>query len=113
MENKFNIISDKVFALLKEDEYLTISFSSENTQFIRFSQSKIRQTGWVDDASLELELIHNNRTCSESFTLSGDIDADIESATIVLSNLRAEVVQLPEDPYIVHTQTDSILSLQK
>ncbi len=101
MENKFNIISDKVFALLKEDEYLTISFSSENTQFIRFSQSKIRQTGLVDDATLELELIHNNRTCGESFTLSGDTDADIQSATDILSNLRTEVVQLPEDPYIV------------
>jgi len=101
MENKFNIISDKVFELLNEDEYLTISFSSENTQFIRFSQSKIRQIGLVDDSSLELELIHNNRTCGESFTLSGDTDADIQSATNLLSNLRTEIVQLPEDPYIV------------
>ena len=101
MENKFNNISDKVFALLNEGEYLTLSFSSENTQFIRFSQSKIRQTGLVDDASLELELIYNNRTCGESFTLSGDIDADINSAQSVLETLRVEVVQLPEDPYIV------------
>ena len=63
MENRFNIISDKIFTLLNEGEYLTLSFSSENTQFIRFSQSKIRQTGLVDDAALELELIFDNRTC--------------------------------------------------
>ena len=101
MENIFNIISENVFTLLNKEEYLTLSFSSESTQFIRFSQSKIRQTGLVDDATLELELIHNNRTCGESFTLSGDTDADIQSATDILSNLRMEIVQLPEDPYIV------------
>jgi predicted Zn-dependent protease len=101
MENIFNIISENMFTLLNKEEYLTLSFSSESTQFIRFSQSKIRQTGLVDDATLELELIHNNRTCGESFTLSGDTDADIQSATDILSNLRMEIVQLPEDPYIV------------
>jgi predicted Zn-dependent protease len=101
MENIFNIISENVFTLLNKEEYLTLSFSSESTQFIRFSQSKIRQTGLVDDATLELELIYNNRTCGESFTLSGDTDADIQSATDILSNLRMEIVQLPEDPYIV------------
>ena len=57
MENRFNIISDRIFIQLNEGEYLTLSFSSENTQFIRFSQSKIRQTGLVDDATLELDLI--------------------------------------------------------
>ena len=106
MENKFNIISDKVFALLNKGEYLTLSFSSENTQFIRFSQSKIRQTGLVDDASLELELIYDNRTCGEAFTLSGDTDADILTAQGILDILRSEVVQLPEDPYIVFPENN-------
>jgi len=106
MENKFNIISDKVFALLNQGEYLTLSFSSENTQFIRFSQSKIRQTGLVDDASLELELIYDNRTCGEAFTLSGDTDADILTAQGILDILRSEVVQLPEDPYIVFPENN-------
>ena len=101
MENRFNIISDKIFTLLNEGEYLTLSFSSENTQFIRFSQSKIRQTGLVDDTALELELIFDNRTCGESFTLSGDIEADIKKAKEILEILRSEVVQLPKDPYIV------------
>ena len=101
MENKFNIISDKIFTLLNDGEYLTISLSGENTQFIRYSQSKIRQTGLVDDATLELELVYDNRTCGEAFTVSGDIDTDIQKAKMVLETLRAEVVQLPEDPYIV------------
>jgi predicted Zn-dependent protease len=101
MENKFNNISNKIFTLLNDGEYLTISFSGENTQFIRFSQSKIRQTGLVDDAILELELIYDNRTCGEAFTISGDIDTDIKKAQMALETLRAEVVQLPEDPYIV------------
>ena len=101
MENNFNIIIDKIFSRLNEDEYLTISLSSENTQFIRFSESKIRQTGLVDDASLNLKLIYNDRTCSESFTLTSDIEKDCQKAYEILELLRQEIIQLPKDPYIV------------
>ena len=101
MENNFNIIIDKIFSRLNEDEYLTISLSSENTQFIRFSESKIRQTGLVDDASLNLKLIYNDRTCSQSFTLTSDIEKDCQKAYEILELLRLEIIQLPKDPYIV------------
>jgi predicted Zn-dependent protease len=101
MENQFKQISDFIFQHLNDGEYLTLSFSGEKTQFIRFNQSKIRQTGFVDDASLELNLIFNNRTCSAAFTLSNNIEGDKNEALKTLDSLRKEVVQLPEDPYIV------------
>ena len=80
---------------------LKISFSGENTQFIRFSQSKIRQTGLVDDISLEIQLIYNNRICSEALSVSGNMNIDIQNAKSILDKLRIEVIQLPVDPYIV------------
>ena len=38
------------------DLFITISFGGENSHFLRFSQSKIRQNGRVHDASLNISL---------------------------------------------------------
>ena len=57
MEQLFNQLSDKLINNLKSDEHLKISISGEHSQFVRFSQSKVRQSGIVDDVSLYMNLI--------------------------------------------------------
>ena len=68
----FNKLSDVLFSQLSIDETLTISFAGENSQFIRMNNSKIRQTGLVDDAGLELKFIRDQRVCVGGFTMSGN-----------------------------------------
>ena len=101
MEKSFKVLSEKLINSLKSDEHLKIGISGEHSQFIRFSQSKVRQSGIVDDASLYLNLIKNNRNCSGSFTLSDDIESNEKLAMIELQRLRKEVATLPRDPFIV------------
>ena len=80
MEELFNNISEKILSCIKNDEYLKLSISGEKSQFIRFSQSKVRQTGIVEDASLSISLIQNSKTCDSSFTLTGDFEQDVQQA---------------------------------
>ena len=101
MEKSFNSLSEKLINSLKYGEHLKVSINGERSQFIRFSQSKVRQSGMVDDASLILTLIKDGRNCSGSFTLSGSNKTDERLAMDELSRLREEVVMLPEDPFIV------------
>lgn len=112
MEALFKKVSDALLGSLNKDEHLKLSFSGENSQFIRINNHKIRQTGLVQDRTLTLTLIHNSRTCSGAITLSGVVDMDISDAKNELEWLRKEVVQLPEDPYIVlpenHGSTRSV-----
>ena len=54
MENQFKIISKILFSLINKDEVLTVSFTGEKSQFIRLNNAKIRQTGLVDDADINL-----------------------------------------------------------
>jgi hypothetical protein len=42
MKQLFNQLSDKLLTSLTEAEHLKMSINGENSQFIRFSQSKIR-----------------------------------------------------------------------
>ena len=59
------------YFLVKKDEVLITNLSGENSQFIRFNNAKIRQTGIVDDINFSITLISNNRKCSVSMTLKG------------------------------------------
>ena len=101
MENKFKSLSKKLFSQLKKDEILTVSFVGENSQFIRLNNAKVRQTGLVDDADIKLKMIANNRTCSGSFTLSGDDGVDLSRGSSEIERMRLESKEILEDPYIV------------
>ena len=101
MENIFDQICEVLFSKLQDGEYLTVNFGGEKSQFIRVNSAKVRQTGLIDDADLSLELIHNNRVCHGSITVHDPFEVMIDEAVMELERMRGEVVQLPEDPFIV------------
>ena len=101
MEQLFNQLSETLLNNLQNGEDLKLTIGGENSQFVRLSQSKVRQSGLVDDASLSIVLIKDERTCSGSFTLTGNITADEETAMEELNRLRDEVGTLPKDPFVV------------
>ena len=101
MEQSFNVLSEKLLKCLNSGEHLKVSINGEHSQFIRFSQSKVRQAGLVDDATLTLTFIKDGRNCSGSFTISGNMEVDEKTALDELIRLRTEVTTLPKDPFIV------------
>ena len=101
MEQLFNQLSGTLLSNLRIGEHLKVTIGGENSQFVRFSNSKVRQSGLVDDANLSIILIKDDRTCSGSFTLTGNITTDEETATAELNRLRDEVDTLPKDPFVV------------
>ena len=101
MEQIFNKISDQIYSDLKNSEHLTLSLSGENSQFIRINNAKIRQTGLVNNTDISFDFIYDNRNCQGQITLSGDYGNDYKRAVAELNRLRAEIVQLPEDPFVV------------
>ena len=101
MEQLFNQLSEILLKSLDADEHMKVSIDGENSQFVRFSQSKVRQAGLVDDASLSISLIKDGRTCSGSFTLTGNSEKDEKTACTELERMREEVVSLPKDPFVV------------
>ena len=101
MEQLFNQLSEILLNSLGADEHMKVSIDGENSQFVRFSQSKVRQAGLVDDTSLSISLIKDGRTCRGSFTLTGNSETDEKTSLTELERLREEVVSLPKDPFVV------------
>ena len=101
MEKVFNLLNEQLFGILKGEEYLVTSFSGENSQFIRFNNASIRQTGLVDDANVGLKFIANGRTCHGAFTVSGNQNIDFQRGVAEIKRMRKESEEIPEDPYLV------------
>ena len=101
LEKSFTHVVTALVAELSKGELLTLNLSAEQSHFIRFNNSKVRQSGIVSDALLGLQLFHNQRTATLAFQFSGNANEDIAVGKTHLEQLRAEVAQLPEDPNIV------------
>ena len=101
MEQFFKDLSQKILINSKKDEHLMLNFWGEDSHFTRFNQSKVRQNGFVSDASLSITLIVNQRTCSISFSLTKNLSNDLSISLMHLQKLRNDIVFLPEDPFIV------------
>ena len=101
LEKNYTQFVNAVLKELKPGEHLTINLDAEQSHFIRFNNSKVRQSGVVSDSVLGLQLFSKQRTASLSFPFSSDLEHDLSRGLKALATLRTEVEQLPEDPNMV------------
>ena len=101
LESNFNQLNELLVNHLQSDEHLSIVLSGEQSHFLRFNTAKVRQAGTVCDATIQLTLINQQKTAYTAFPFTGDLAFDTAIALDKLNELKKEVTQLPEDPYIV------------
>ncbi|EFA72403.1 conserved hypothetical protein [Raphidiopsis brookii D9] len=101
LEKNFHNLREILLSKKLDQEDFTINLSSERSQFTRFNQGKVRQTGVVYDGSVHLTLMADNRSGFCHFPFTGNWEIDWEVACQNLAELREEISMLPVDPYIV------------
>jgi predicted Zn-dependent protease len=101
LEKTFNQLLETLLIKKAEHEHFTIRLSSEGSQFTRFNSAKVRQTGYVDDAAIQLTLMANQRSSFRQFPWTNNWEIDWELADTALQELRDELPLLPIDPYLV------------
>jgi len=101
LEQTFRQLAQRVFDLAQSDEAMSLSFMAEQSQFTRFNQAKVRQTGSVHDGELTLTLMAGDRTTFYELPMTGNLDADWVTVKSALDGLRADIQHLPDDPYQV------------
>lgn len=100
-ESTFNQLADLLLDTLQAGEHLSIELAGEQSHFMRLNAGKVRQSGLVTDASINIRLIANQRTAYAGIPFTGDLAVDSAVALEQLRQLRQDLPQLPEDPYIV------------
>ena len=104
LEATFDRLVTALMAELQTGEQFKLQLIGEQSQFIRFNHAKVRQTGCVSDGELQLTLMQHQRNGFRSFPFIGDWETDWQQAQLALADLREEVPQLPDDPYLVLPQ---------
>jgi len=102
VQNYFKKISDLLFNALESSEILILNFDAEETDFVRYNKSKIRQAGRVHQVSLDINLIKKGKTLRSSLRLSTEYKKDKTLLVRTLFFLRREVNELPKDPYLIY-----------
>jgi len=103
MQQPFFDLVDNLTGQLTGKEVLLAYASGEQSDFVRFNKSLIRQAGNVRQHWLSLELIDGRRRMSASYTLTGDSETDRRRGGQLLAELRAALPSVPEDPYLLYS----------
>ena len=102
MKDYFQQISKFLFNQLNSSEILILNFDAEKTDFVRFNKGKIRQAGNVSQINLIINLIFKGKTLKTSIRLSTNFNKDSKPLANILNFLRREIVELPNDPYLMY-----------
>lgn len=100
-ERVFGQLADAIAALLTTTTHFTLTLSGEDSQFTRFNQARVRQTGQVSDGNLALTLMQDDRTAAATIPFMGVFETDWPRLKTALAELQTMVPQLPVDPFVV------------
>jgi predicted Zn-dependent protease len=102
MQEYFYTLADTLTTLLQGQEVYTCVFRGEDSDFVRFNRSAIRQPGTVSQRFLSLDLITGRRHAAGDMALAGDLDIDRARLTDLLRGLREKLPYVPEDPHLLY-----------
>jgi predicted Zn-dependent protease len=102
MQEHFYTLADHVQSQLKGDEKFTSVFTGEESDFVRFNKSAMRQPGSVRQRNLAIDLISGARHAGGAIGLTGDSAIDRENVTALMNRLRGLIPHLPEDPHLLY-----------
>lgn len=102
MQQYFNDVADTLQTLLAGDEVYTATFGGEESDFVRFNKSQVRQAGAVTQREVTVDLIAGRRHAAGSTTLAGDLELDRPRLAELIEDLRETRQHVPEDPYLLY-----------
>lgn len=101
MRESFLALVDRLGALLRDGEDMTVALSGEGSDFVRFNHGRVRQAGHVHQATLTLDLIRGRRHALLAYELKHDLEADLAALATRLYDLRMLLPHLPADPHLL------------
>jgi predicted Zn-dependent protease len=101
MRQYFEELANFIDARAKPAEVLISRLSAEDSDFIRFNKSAVRQATAVRQVDWALTLIEGTKRIDASVTLSGNAALDRESLAGLLETMRAGIADVPDDPFLL------------
>lgn len=101
MREHFEAVARAVAGEIKGAEDFLLNYRAEDSTFIRFNKSAVRQPGHVKEVEAVIDLIDGKRHAEASFSLTGHMGEDAGRIARTVADLRALNADAPEDPYLL------------
>lgn len=108
LETSFSSLASALMNDLKTREKLNIELKAEKSLFVRFNDSRVRQSTETVEGRISLTLMSEHKTLTAELPWSFDFNISLkqceqvkESCRAELMSLRSQVAKLPQDPYQV------------
>ena len=101
MRGYFEELAGFVDTLARPAEIIISRLSAEDSDFIRFNKSAVRQATGVKQVSWSLSLVHGTRRIDASISLSGRLAEDRDTLRGLVESVRAGIADVPEDPFLL------------
>ncbi len=95
----FESVATLALAELLPGERAAIGYAAERTAFMRFNNGLVRQSGTVEQSDLSIKLWKGTKTYSIQLALSGDAGVDEHRVVDAITEARAIMPLLPDDPF--------------
>jgi predicted Zn-dependent protease len=99
-EQNWNTVAASLMNDLCEGESLTLSLFAEDSLFVRMTQARVRQSSEVCQGAAELNFSRNARNLKITVPFAFHPEKDLKACQQALQQCRAEIVHLPEDPFL-------------
>ena len=112
MKEHFFDLADRLNRELHADEVLLCELAAERSDFVRFNGGRIGQAGSVTQRFLSVRLVRARRQAAATLAIAGTKE-DLGLVRATLARLRDVLTQLPEDPWLLISETPDSTSSER
>jgi predicted Zn-dependent protease len=113
MRQYFEDVARHLATCAQAGEVILSALSAEQSDFIRFNRSAVRQATAVRQAAWTVTLIARGKRLDARLSVAGNLAADLPALDALLAQLRAALADVPADPFLLYETAPSTSEVER
>ena len=113
MRQYFEDVAAHLDTLARAGVVIISALSAEESDFIRFNRSAVRQATAVRQAAWTVSLIRGQKRLDARVSVAGEIAADREALGALVAQLRGALDDVPDDPFLLFETASAATSAHR
>lgn len=113
MREYFEQMAAHLGAAARPGEVILSALSAEESDFIRFNKSRVRQATAVRQAAWNVSLVRGQKRLDARVSVAGRAEPDRAALSALVAKLRAEIDDVPDDPFLLYATDASTSSAER
>lgn len=113
MRQYFEDIAAHLQTLARAGEVIISALSAEESDFIRFNRSAVRQATSVRQCAWTVSLIRGQKRLDARVNVAGNLEADRPALASLVAELRTAIDDVPDDPFLLFETAPAVSASER